>query len=218
MTGDAPRLNDTVIEGEAEGRAFETLAGELKARGERHATRRRVGCAFAGVGTAACAGLLIAGKIWTLGVLAFLVFVAVYYTSTLDPELEDDARLDVLLAIAALAPEGAALKVWVELNAYDMAVADARRPAAGGTEALWQQNWLRVEGDAWTLKAEVHARQLVDGIAVLEAEERQRYVLEAGGESYELDTKGPPSAGALRGWLQTRLAARGSASVEADQP
>lgn len=199
-------LDGTEVRGEATPQELRQELDGLKTRGQAHARRQRFGCAFTVLGVVA-AGVLGAMQHYEeMGLLGVLIFAVYYYSTTLDPELADEPRVvfasELLSALPAI--DGSA-HLWIELNAYDMAVADERTPAENRTmRATYVQRWLelRFERDAvpFVLEAKVHAEQHQDGVHVLSATEDTTWTLKTGRVKTTLG--GSPSAAEVAEWVE----------------
>ncbi len=126
----------------------------LREKGTRHEKRQRLGCAATILGVLGSLGLILLGHIWIAGCAGLVVFAIYQYAMSLDPELADDPRIAFaeafLSRLANEEPEGdkgadSPVRLWMELNAYDMAVADEETPVSGGcVRAHWRQAWFRL--------------------------------------------------------------------------
>ena len=177
---DSPELPAFLQGTEVHGQALhEELLGEMKAliaRGEREEKRQRWGCAASILAFVISGVLMWMGRFWIMFGVDVVMLALYYYTSRLDPELADEPRLDFAIGLLeALTPGPVTL--WMELNAYDMELADARTPLThGNIESRWHQPWFRcemvVEEQPILLEIAVDAVQENDGLRVVSSKER----------------------------------------------
>lgn len=201
-------LEGTTIRREATVQELVAGLNALHERGRREELHQRIGCMLTVLGVMAGAILVALGLYWAMGVLGVLVLGIYYYASSLDPELADEPRIRFASALLPALEADGPVHLWMELNAYDMAIADENEPVDGGVRARWVQPWMtaryRHGGVERVLEVVLEAEQQQDGIKVVSEKVRHVLALEAGGTKRRLELDEFPDPAAVAAWITGR--------------